>query len=125
MLHGWDNASFAARPEYLYKAVDVIRTRRGPILECGSGLTTLIVTWLAQQSKTPIISLEHDSAWAETHGGRYGLLPVVRPFLAPGCLILLDDADREGEREALARWSSETGGTHSIEGGFAEFSLPS
>ncbi len=35
---------------------------------------------------------------------RYQVLPQLAPSLAPGCMILLDDAERPDEREILERW---------------------
>ena len=36
-------------------------------------------------------------------------LPVLRPRLAPGATVVLDDAERPGEQEVLRRWESATG----------------
>jgi hypothetical protein len=44
-----------------------------------------------------------------TFGGRYGLMPVVKP--QKGTAILLDDADRDSERETLTKWEREDGVT--------------
>lgn len=41
-----------------------------------------------------------------TKGGRYGLVPFMRDRLRSGCVILLDDAEREEERTIAARWQS-------------------
>lgn len=38
---------------------------------------------------------------------RYPALPLLRHLLAPGALILVDDADRPGEAEAVRRWQAE------------------
>jgi hypothetical protein len=38
---------------------------------------------------------------------RYPALPLLRDALAPGALILLDDADRPEEREVLAHWRTD------------------
>lgn len=38
---------------------------------------------------------------------RYPALPALADRLAPGALVMLDDAERDGEREILARWRSE------------------
>jgi hypothetical protein len=40
---------------------------------------------------------------------RYPALPLLRERLAPGCLVLLDDAQRDGERWVIDRWRSEFG----------------
>ncbi|MEP7242476.1 MAG: class I SAM-dependent methyltransferase [Gammaproteobacteria bacterium] len=44
-----------------------------------------------------------------TRGGRYGLGPVLRSQLAPGCIVLLDDTQRPSESEVVSRWCSEMG----------------
>jgi predicted O-methyltransferase YrrM len=38
---------------------------------------------------------------------RYPALPVLAERLAPGALVVLDDAERDGEREILDRWERE------------------
>jgi predicted O-methyltransferase YrrM len=38
---------------------------------------------------------------------RYPALPLLRRRLAPGCLVVLDDAQREGERWVIERWRAE------------------
>ncbi len=49
------------------------------------------------------------------HGGpgggliRYPVLPVVRNALAPGAVVLLDDADRAGEQAVIRHWTTEFG----------------
>ena len=53
-----------------------------------------------------------DGPPADTVGGRYGLVPIMRDRLAPGCAILLDDAEREHERAIARRWQLELGATH-------------
>lgn len=40
-----------------------------------------------------------------TRGGRYGLIPIVRP--SKGTVVLLDDAARDSERAVLERWREE------------------
>jgi hypothetical protein len=51
-----------------------------------------------------------------TKGGRYGLAPVMRNHITPGCVILLDDAYRQQERDIAERWQKDLGGTYSVEG---------
>jgi hypothetical protein len=42
-----------------------------------------------------------------TKGGRYGLLPVMHAQLAPGAVILLDDAERVSEQTVLNQWQAQ------------------
>jgi hypothetical protein len=55
-----------------------------------------------------------DGPPADTVGGRYGLVPVMRRRLAPGCVILLDDAVREHERAIARRWEYELEASHDV-----------
>lgn len=40
---------------------------------------------------------------------RYPALPLLRQRLGPGCVVVLDDADREGERWVIEQWSRQVG----------------
>ena len=163
LLTGWSNDGFAADLDYLEEVSRRAAAVQGPVLECGSGLTTLLVGLLAGRRGFETWSLEHHPEWharvgaaleahgvprarlalaplksyvgfswydpplaempeafplvvcdgppGTTPGGRYGLLPVMRGRLPAGSLILLDDADRPEEQEALGRWADEYGAT--------------
>ena len=60
---GWDNKGFDARLDYLEEITKRAATTKGPILECGSGLTTLVLGHLAGKRGVPTWSLEHDIDW--------------------------------------------------------------
>lgn len=159
LQEGWGNEGFAARTDYLEEVAARALETRGPVLECGSGLTSVLLGLLAGRRGVETWSLEHTAEWRErvaralegnglagvhvchaplkdygefswydpppeiagevfrlvicdgppgtTDGGRYGLLPVLGRRLADGALILLDDADRDGEADVLKRWSGE------------------
>lgn len=171
-IYGWGFESGSMKHEYasalLGRAIDV----DGPILECGSGVSTILLGVVAHLRGNHVWSLEHSEFWAnrvrstlhryglnsvtvcerplrdygeftwydpphpsmpddfalvvcdgppacvgnQTPGGRYGLLPVMRSHLRPGCTILLDDADRLGEQQVLARWAAELGWGYRVEG---------
>ena len=60
---GWGNESFAARTDYLEEVAARALAARGPILECGSGLTTILLGWLAGRRGIETWSLEHMPDW--------------------------------------------------------------
>ena len=163
LIYGWGNESWCARGEFLADCINHAATSRGPILECGSGLSTLLIGAIAKKRNQKHFALEHQPPWAErvqkyldryrlesvtlcstpltdyggfdwydtrrtsmpasfnlvicdgppgdTRGGRYGLLPVMRDRLTPGCIILLDDAVREEELAIARRWQHEIDAT--------------
>lgn len=60
---GWDNQDWDAKLDYLEEIARRAVTTEGPILECGSGLTTLIMGQLAGKRKIETWSLEHHADW--------------------------------------------------------------
>jgi len=161
LIYGWGNHPWSAKQEFIQAMVQAAWQVQGPILDCGSGLSTLLLGVVAQQTGQRVWSLENNPFWANkvrealaryridnvdiclaelrnhksyswyaapkdrmptnfalvvcdgppghTFGGRYGLLPEMRAHFKPGCIILLDDAERSGEQEVLIRWSRELG----------------
>ncbi len=161
LIYGWGNESWSAMDEFLVSSLEQALTSNGPTLECGSGLSTILVGAIAKQRGYRHWVLEHKPEWAvkvhlqldrygidsvvlctkplrdygeffwydppldtlpedfplvlcdgppgDTVGGRYGLVPVMRKRLTPGCIILLDDADREQEQVIARRWETELG----------------
>jgi predicted O-methyltransferase YrrM len=178
LLHGWANEAISPSAEYVQAVWRHAAQTPGPVLECGSGLTTLVLGAAKRDSWHGVWSLEHDRFWAHTtraalrrygianvvvcraplrdygdfawydpqcalagefslvlcdgppgttRGGRYGLIPVLGKYLRPGCVVLLDDATRAGERAVLARWKDEAQVTHVVRGSekpFAEILVP-
>lgn len=174
----WNNP-YAASKEYMLALTRHAWQTSGPILECGSGLSTILLGVIAQRKGIRVWSLEHQAHWADrirrtlrkagldsvtvvhaalrdygdfvwydlpladaprdfrlvicdgppgqVKGGRFGLMPVAREHLSPGCTILLDDAHRPSEQEVLRKWSSQLGITWKVFGkekGIASGSLP-
>ena len=166
LLYGW-GSPWSLREELITELWHRAWHTRGPVLECGSGLSTLLLGIAAERLGYDVYSLEHDDAWwaqvvaavdrlklervkvisaplvmhsgyawydapgtfpseftlvlcdgppGATLGGRYGLLPELRPSMAADCVILLDDAAREGEQEVLKRWTEEHHVTHRMIG---------
>jgi hypothetical protein len=60
---GWDNDGFAARTDYLKEVFQRATTVSGPILECGSGLTTILLGLVAGRRGIKTFSLEHHAEW--------------------------------------------------------------
>ena len=158
LIDGWGNSGWSALDEYLRVGVEHVLQADDAVVECGTGLSTLLFGAVAQQRGVEYWALEHLPEWSEklsqqlarygvsvqvstrplrsyvgfdwydpplhemppqfslvicdgppsrTVGGRYGLVPVMRRRLKPGCIILLDDAEREHEREVAHLWQSE------------------
>lgn len=168
LTYGWGNVSWASNPEYLADCIDHALTTPGPILECGSGLSTILLGAVARIGGQTLWALEHQAEWGakvrrvlrrykldcvtlsvtplkdhgefcwydaplesmprdfalvvcdgppgHTKGGRYGLLPIMRPGLRPGCVILLDDTCREEEVAIARRWEAELNTSFSVRG---------
>lgn len=158
LIYGWGNESWSGQVAYISACMKAVAAAKLPVLECGSGLTTIVLGAICQQTGNTLWSLEHMPEWADrvssltrrhgigaahvvpapiqsygeydwyapslqalppmfgvvicdgppasTRGGRYGL-SAMRDRLSAGCLILLDDAERAGERGVAQRWQSE------------------
>jgi hypothetical protein len=154
LRYGWGNSGWSADDGFLRALTHSVKQTSGPILECGSGLTTILLGVLAP-GRT--ISLEHTPEWKSiveesaarhsipvniqdaplvsygeyewyslpadisnnfgmvvcdgppsgTRGGRYGLLPVAQKLLSEGAMILMDDAERDGEQKIIEQWKTE------------------
>lgn len=156
---GWNNDSFVADVDYLHAVAAAATQQQGNILECGSGLSTILLAAVAKDAQ--IWTLEHSPEWLEklhdtlrrnglegrvqfrhapltsygdfswyklpadlpasfslvicdgppaatTPGGRYGLLPVMHERIR-GARVLLDDAERAEEQQAIALWRERFG----------------
>jgi hypothetical protein len=159
LIEAWGNSGWSALEEYLRMGVEHTLDANGAVLECGTGLSTLLFGTVAHRRGVEYWALEHLPEWSErvgrqlkrygankvqvctaplrsysdfdwydpplhrmpsgfslvicdgppsrTSGGRYGLAPVMGSRLNPGCVILLDDAEREHECEVALRWQAE------------------
>lgn len=65
LVYGWGNEGYSAEHEYLLALSEYARKMRAPVLECGSGLSTLLLGIIAQQNGNKIWTLEHHPEWAE------------------------------------------------------------
>jgi hypothetical protein len=64
LIYGWGN-DWSAFDEYLIDCLRHALVCKGPILECGSGLTTILVGVIAKKRDNTLWSLEHLPEWGE------------------------------------------------------------
>jgi hypothetical protein len=60
---GWGNESYSAGVGYIEEVFRHLDSGTGPILECGSGLTTVLLGILAAKRGRELYTLEHDPDW--------------------------------------------------------------
>ena len=82
---GWSNEGYAARTDYLAEVAKMAVTVSSPILECGSGLTSILCGLLAGRRGVRTYSLEHFPEWRARVNATLERLriPQVQVFTAP------------------------------------------
>jgi len=76
LFSAWGNQSYGADPEYLEEVIRISAKTSEPILECGSGLTTILLGLFAGRRGIPVWTLEHDAYWYKQTAAtlsRYGI----------------------------------------------------
>lgn len=63
--YGWGNEGWSASNEFLRAGLDHAMTCKGNILECGSGLSTILMAYVAQRTGKSLLSLEHHPDWGQ------------------------------------------------------------
>lgn len=63
LRYGWRNELYSAPGPFLERVADRARNTGGPILECGSGCSTLLLGLLAGARGVEVWSLEHEVDW--------------------------------------------------------------
>ena len=63
LTEGWGNPGYEAKLDYLVEVATKAAATPGPILECGSGLTTILTGLLAGRRGVELWSLEHTAEW--------------------------------------------------------------
>jgi Methyltransferase domain len=79
LIYGWGNDEWTASEEYLAACIQHAFKSHGPILECGSGLTTILVAAVAKETGRPYWALEHLAPLAaktQAYLTKYGLASV-------------------------------------------------
>lgn len=62
-VYGWGNEAWSADEDYLWRLMSEAATTKGAIVECGSGLSTLLMAGIARQTGASFHSLEHNAEW--------------------------------------------------------------
>lgn len=87
LVYGWGNEGWSAELDYLRFMVKMVASLgKQEVLECGSGLSTLLLAAAAARYGGHITSLEHSPGWAErirTELCKYGLAQHATPRVAP------------------------------------------
>lgn len=63
LIYGWGNYGWSALDEYLAACIDDTLSSDGPILECGSGLSTVVVGAVAKKRGRVHWVFEHTPEW--------------------------------------------------------------
>lgn len=64
-IYGWGNEKWAAEERYLGEVVRSAERTKGPIIECGSGLTTLLMGAVSTRTGVRVDALEHTPEWRD------------------------------------------------------------
>jgi len=64
LAHAWGNEDWSASSAFLRDALARAATGNHAIIECGSGLSTVLLGVVTRRSARPLVALEHDAAWA-------------------------------------------------------------
>jgi hypothetical protein len=63
LISGWGNDGYAANLDYLEEVAKRSLSCEGPILECGSGASTILLGILSARRQHAVWSLEHSPEW--------------------------------------------------------------
>ncbi len=80
---GWSNLGYTADLDYIEEVARRAATARDPILECGSGLTTIVLGLMAGRRGIPTWALENNESWYVK------IDQVVKRFSLPGIKLVL------------------------------------
>lgn len=64
LVYGWGNEGWSGRADYLSEVVLQAQRTLGPVLECGAGLSTIVLGLVAEHRLFDAWSLEEEPSWA-------------------------------------------------------------
>lgn len=65
LVYGWGNEIWSAQVEYLQASLEQAWFAKSPILECGSGLSTILLGVICSKTGNSLVTLEHMPRWAK------------------------------------------------------------
>lgn len=65
LVYGWSNEAWSAKPALTAYLLNSLRGFSGTLLECGSGLSTILLSLLARDTGSRVLTLEHDPRWLD------------------------------------------------------------
>jgi hypothetical protein len=86
----WGNTNYSADLGFLEEIVVAAMRPTGPFLECGSGLSTVVLGVLAQRNGVTVWSLEQDIVWSRAMWSRLAALGLSNVYLLHAPLELKD-----------------------------------
>lgn len=63
LIYGWGNQGYSAQTDYLETCIEYAYKTNKAILECGTGLSTIVVGMIAQKKGVELFSFEHHKEW--------------------------------------------------------------
>jgi len=79
LIYGWGNMGWSSFQDYTYAIINAAKQTNGPVLECGSGLSTILMGIIAEERGFDIYTLEHHELWAghvKSHLAKLGIRKV-------------------------------------------------
>lgn len=102
LMYGWGNEGWSAKPPLIDYLLKELRGFRGTILECGSGLSTVLFGIRAAQAGSRFVSLEHDKDWYALLSKRLMLLGLDDSGLLFAKVVSNKDFDWYDEHEVIS-----------------------
>jgi hypothetical protein len=93
LVRAWGNAAWSAREDYLRDCIHHALATKGPVLECGSGLTTLVIGIIAQRCGYRCWALENSETWAARARAALARYNVTAVTISTSPLRTYDDFD--------------------------------
>ena len=63
IANAWSNRSYSGDPGFLLQMARLAFTSTGPVLDCGSGISTVVAARLVARRGETVVSLEQDQEW--------------------------------------------------------------